>query len=119
MKWYLAKIVYQIICGDGRHTAQFDEQFRLIKAGDKKEAFEKATSIGKMEEEVFYNQKQQLVQWRFVNVSELYPFNEHMDGAELFSTIKEVDDAETYRMFVHEKAQLTYNSNQQSLSNVI
>ena len=31
MKWYLAKIVYRIICGEGNHTPQFDEQLRLIK----------------------------------------------------------------------------------------
>ena len=32
MNWYLAKIVYRIICGQGNHTAQFDEQLRLIQA---------------------------------------------------------------------------------------
>ena len=41
MKWYLAKIVFQIICGDGKHTAQFDEQLRLIAAADEDEAFGK------------------------------------------------------------------------------
>ena len=27
MHWFLAKIVYRIICGSGEHTAQFDEQW--------------------------------------------------------------------------------------------
>jgi len=26
MNWYLAKLVFRIICGDGDHTPQFDEQ---------------------------------------------------------------------------------------------
>ena len=34
MKWYLAKIIYRIICGEGIHTPQFDEQLRLIHAED-------------------------------------------------------------------------------------
>jgi hypothetical protein len=47
MNWYLAKIVYRIICGDGDHTAQFDEQLRLIYAANKEDAFYKAQHIGK------------------------------------------------------------------------
>ncbi len=30
MKWYLAKLVFRIICGEGNHTPQFDEQFVLF-----------------------------------------------------------------------------------------
>jgi len=41
MNWYLAKMVFRIVCGDGNHTAQFDEQLRLISAGSKEEAFHK------------------------------------------------------------------------------
>jgi hypothetical protein len=105
MKWYLAKIVFQIICGDGDHTAQFDEQLRLIAASNEKEAFQKATRIGKKEEDSFYNLKRQLVRWQFVNVSELHPLNELIDGAEVYSRINEVDDAETYATFVHRRAE--------------
>ncbi len=47
MKWYLAKLVFRIICGEGEHTAQFDEQLRLIKANNKEEAFHKAKRVGK------------------------------------------------------------------------
>jgi hypothetical protein len=28
MRWFVAKIVYQIICGNGNHMPQFDEQLR-------------------------------------------------------------------------------------------
>ena len=105
MNWYLAKFVFQIICGDGEHTAQFDEQLRLIAAETKNEAFRKAQQTGRQEEETFYNQKQQLVKWQFVNVSELYQLSELMDGAELYSRIDEKDNAETYIHIVNQKAE--------------
>lgn len=104
MNWYLAKIVYRILCGEGNHTAQFDEQLRLINATDEEEAFDKATGIGRTEAETFYNNKQELVQWQFVNVSELYRLQQLIDGAEVYSRINEVDNAEAYMDFVHHKA---------------
>jgi hypothetical protein len=104
MNWYLAKVVYRIICGEGNHTAQFDEQLRLISAFNKEEAFLKAREIGYNEQEKFYNEKHQLVRWEFINVSEIHPLNHLIDGAELYSRINEVDDAEVYTEFVHRKA---------------
>lgn len=104
MNWYLSKIVYQIICGNGEHMAQFDEQLRLIKANNKEEAFHHATRIGKEEEEIFLNDKQQLVHWRFINVSVLYKLDDLIDGAELYSRIEERDDADEYIHILHKKA---------------
>ena len=104
MNWYLAKIFYQIICGDGRHTAQFDEQLRLIKACTKEDAFLKAQQTGKAEEETFVNQKKQLVQWQFINVCELYRLSSLIDGAELYSRIEERDNAAAYIDIIHKKA---------------
>jgi hypothetical protein len=104
MKWYLAKIVFRIVCGNGEHAAQFDEQLRLISGRNKDEAFEKAMAIGRDGEDSFYNNKQQLVCWQFINVAELYILEELIDGAELYARIKEVDDADTYINFVNRKA---------------
>ena len=103
MNWYLVKIVYQIICGNSS-VAQFDEQLRLISASGKEEAFYKAKEIGKKEEEVFYNTKQEKVQWKFINVCELYKLGEMIDGAELYSRIEEKADANTYIETVNSKA---------------
>ena len=119
MKWYLAKIVYQIICGDGDHTAQFDEQLRLIKAQNKENAFQKAQQTGKAEEEVFFNDKQQLVQWRFINVSELYKLSELIDGAEVYSRIEERDDADTYIDTVNKKAKHIISGNSLELLELV
>ena len=104
MNWYLTKIVYQIICGDGHHTAQFDEQLRLIQADDEQHAFSKAKQIGIMEQESFLNQKQHLVSWKFIDVCELYKLSELIDGAEIYSRIQEADDADKFIDMVHGKA---------------
>jgi len=96
MNWYLAKIIFRIICGDGNHTPQFDEQLRLISAHDEEEAFEKAMSIGKREQDRFFNHENRLVQWKFVNVAELYRLSGLLDGAEMYSRIQETDDPEAY-----------------------
>lgn len=118
MKWYLAKVVYRIICGDGNHTAQFDEQWRLIEAVDESAAFEKATSIGQSEAETFYNQRQQVVAWQFVNVPELHCLQPLLHGAEVHSRITEVDDAEGYINFIHHKAQSLQQKSTQPLLNL-
>lgn len=104
MNWYLTKLVYRIICGEGNHTAQFDEQLRLIKAANEEEAFAKAQYIGRQEEDCFLNIKKQTVCWQFINVSELYKVSELIDGAELYSAIRENDRADDYIDIVHKKA---------------
>ena len=104
MNWYLAKIIFRIICGDGQHTPQFDEQLRLIAADDKNEAFAKALELGEREQDAFFNQKEQLVQWQFINVTELYEFNELIDGAELYSRVEERENGEGYIEMVNRKA---------------
>jgi hypothetical protein len=111
MNWYLAKIVFQIICGNGQHLAQFDEQLRLINANNKQQAFDKAVELGKSEEDLFYNIHRQPVHWNFINVSELYRMEELLDGAEIFSKIKEVEDGDVYTDLIHRKAKLI-SSNQ-------
>lgn len=105
MSWYLTKMIFRIVCGEGTHTAQFDEQLRLIAAGSKEEAFHKAQTLGAREEEIFFNNKQQLVQWKFISVSELYKLNDLIDGAELYSRIEERDNAEMYVHTIHKKAE--------------
>jgi len=103
MNWYLVKIVYQIICGDNSQS-QFDEQLRLIAACDKEEAFVKGTMVGVKEEDVFFNNKQQQVQWKFINISELYKLGDMIDGAELYSRIEERGNADAYIETVNRKA---------------
>lgn len=110
MNWYLAKIVFRIVCGDGDHLPQFDEQLRLISAETKEHAFTKARAMGESEQDTFLNRKEQLVQWRFINVSELYRLSELIDGAELYSRIDEKENAEAYIYTVNQKAENLFAS---------
>lgn len=96
MNWYLAKIVYRIISGDGNHTAQFDEQLRLLYAADAAEALEKAERIGKQEALSFLNVREEPVQWQFLHVTELLLLETTVDGAEVNSLIRESDNPDPY-----------------------
>ncbi len=112
-------MVYQIICGDGRHAAQFDEQLRLIAANDADEAFAHACRMGYQEEESFLNQKNEWVRWQFVNVMELLRLHQVMDGAEIYSRINEVEDADAYIRLVHHKAESIRDKQSHQLLNLI
>ena len=104
MKWYLARIVYQIKCCGNQSLAQFEDQLRLIAADTETEALIKAKLVGTNEQVSFVNSQNQLVQWSFINVSELYCISEFLDGAELYSAITEVCDARGYINLVNDKS---------------
>ncbi len=97
-------MVFRIICGDGNHTPQFDEQIRLFYAHNQQAAFQKAETIGKAEEDCFMNIHQQPVQWKFIAITALYSIPSPADGIEIASRIKEVDDADNYLYITYEKA---------------
>ncbi len=105
MNWYLAKLVFRIVCGDGTHTPQFDEQLRLLSATSTGEAYRKGCETGRRESETFHNDRRQLVQWQFINVSEVYRISELIDGAELYSRIEERDNGDAYVDIVNQKAE--------------
>ncbi len=104
MNWYIAKVVFNIVSGAGNHKAQFDEQYRLMKANTLEEALYKAEQVGFNEEELLVNEKQEIVRRDFVGVSELYPINDLRDGMELFSAINEEEDRGSYLEVVKMKA---------------
>jgi len=105
MEWYLAKIVYRIISGDGNHKPQFDEQLRLINADDELHAFQKARLIGDKYQDSFLNKVNNTVYWKFVDVSEINKLEKLEDGAEMYSRISEEDNAELYIRATHTRAQ--------------
>jgi hypothetical protein len=104
MQWFVTKLVYQIVCGDGDHAPQFDEQLRLISASDKDDAWKKACEIGIQGQYSFKNQRDELVQWRFINVPELNALEMLGDGMELYSRIEEPSDADAYISWLQLKA---------------
>ncbi len=102
--WYLAKIVFRIVCGDGNHQAQFDEQLRLIAANNPAEALMRAQAIGALEQESFVNQQDEYVHWQFIDVIELLPIKALEDGIELYGRITEHEDADCYLAWIRKKA---------------
>ena len=96
MNWFLAKIVFHIICGDGKHTPQFDEQLRLVEADNELQAIHQARLHGENEQVSFFNDRQKLVQWKFIGVSEIQQMPGLIDGAEIYSHIHEADDETEY-----------------------
>jgi hypothetical protein len=115
MNWYLAKIVYRIICGTGEHKPQFDEQLRLIGAQDPDTAFQKAVELGQEEGRAFLNHQQELVRWHFLNVTELHRLDELVDGAELYSHVTESEDPDHYTLVAHERARRIRENIRQNL----
>lgn len=106
MNWYVAKIVFRIISGEGNHDAQFDEQLRLINAESDKQALEKATRLGQACQDSFLNNKKQPVRWEFIDVAEINQLNELADGTELYYQIQEPADADLYMAWAHHRSAL-------------
>src|SRR5205085_9777613 len=105
MNWYMAKLVYQFICGNGKHTPQFNEQLRLIVAEDALHAFYKDRLIGERETLDIVNNGL-LIKWKFIDVTEILLVNKLSDGAELWSFMNEDTDAELYIRNTQQKASL-------------
>ena len=96
MKRFLAKLVFQIVCGSGNHTAQFDEQLRFIYAEDELHAFYKARLLG--EGDCIAEEMKDIVnvRWKFIDVTELLMLSNDTDGTEIYSVIREEADANLY-----------------------
>ncbi|MDO9375670.1 MAG: DUF4288 domain-containing protein [Ferruginibacter sp.] len=104
MNWFIAKLVYQVTCGAGDHTPQFDEQIRMIQADDHLHAFHKARLIGDAEGRHPASISKANVVWRFIDVIDLVPIILNMDGAEINSRVYEEEDAEMYIRTAQRKA---------------
>lgn len=105
MNWYLAKMIFNIRIGDGNNT-QFDEQTRIIHAANAESALFKARAIGKKHEESFVNSENNLVEWKFIDVTEVFALNEIKDGEELYSTTHETENSDSFIRFVHDRSML-------------
>ncbi len=92
MNWYLAKMVFQII-DHQPGPVRFENQIRLIQSDDEASALTKACVIGKNEQTAFSIGDRQMIQWIFINVTDIWLLSNWLDGAELFSGINEVSNA--------------------------
>ncbi|MBC7626419.1 DUF4288 domain-containing protein [Ferruginibacter sp.] len=104
MKWFLAKLVFRIVCGSGNHTPQFDEQLRLIYAEDELHAFHKARLLGEGDCVQHEMENQVSIKRKFIDVTELHLLTCDTDGAEIYSIIKEEPDANLYIRSIQKSA---------------
>ena len=104
MKWYLAKLVFSIEVSESTVKSEFDEQFRLIQARTEEEAYFKAKNLGKKLQSSFLNAKNKVVNWRFIDASEVNLINELSDGVEIYSNTVETKEKESFINSVLQKA---------------
>ena len=104
MKWYLARLVYQVVSGEGNHVPQFDEQLRLIQADELNWAREKALVLGQIGAFTFQNTRNQHVVWKFIDVTDVFEIDSIEDGAQLYSMTEEPADAQAYMELTKAKA---------------
>lgn len=115
MNWYLTKMIFRIVCGQGNHKAQFDEQIRLIQAASPEDAYGKAMAYAQAEAEA--SEKDAPVRWEFINIPELLQLNGLVDGAELYSKVQEEENGSLYEQLIHRRAaMLKYNIEHQMIS---
>lgn len=108
MNWYIAKLVFNIDIDNGKNNSQFDEQWRLIEALSPEEAYFKARTLGKEEEDSFVNTMQKHVKWEFIDVPEIQ-LQELINGHKVYSYTREAHEADAYISFVRNKAMLFQN----------
>lgn len=96
MNWYMVKLVFRILCGDGQHPAQFDEQWRMLRAEDPRSALKRAYDLGEQEGTVFMNHQDVRIQWRFLGVVAMKSLDLQQEHLELCSCTQEPDDELTY-----------------------
>ena len=103
MNWYMVKLVYRFIYNQGMHKAHFSEELRLVCAEDTLHAFHKARLIGERETTLI-SCNSSILNWKFIDVTEILPLNKLTDGAELSSSVSEEADAEMYIRSVQKKS---------------
>lgn len=104
LNWYLVKLVYQVVSGEGAHTPQFDEQLRLIRADELDWAWEKAKVLGQIGAFTFLNDSNVEVKWKFVDVVDVCEIGEIEDGVQIYSSTEEPEDISSYLNLINAKS---------------
>ncbi|WP_316829806.1 DUF4288 domain-containing protein [Pedobacter aquatilis] len=96
MKWFAVNCIYQVICGEGKHSPQFNEQVRLVTAETSFEAIQKAKLLAFGYNASFENCVGEMVRWEFIAVGGITAVDEPTDGIEVSSKILEPKSVEAY-----------------------
>lgn len=111
MKWFAVNCIYQVICGEGYHSPQFNEQIRLFLATDRLEALEKVNQHAGKFNVPFKNCAGETVLWEFLGIGSLTEINEIKDGVEVASKILEPKSLENYLENLEHRTRLLTKSN--------
>ncbi len=106
MNSYIVKLVFNINIEEGLHRSQFDEQTILINASSLEDAFYKAKTQGKILEEKFSNDKDQSVEWKFIDVVDVFELRLYKNGEPLYSTTHETHDTSSFIDYIHHRSQI-------------
>ena len=105
MKWYLVKLIFHIeLSGSEKSLAQFDEQLRLVHAGDRSAAYSKGYEMGMKLSSSFPNSEGNTVEWKFINVAEVILVNEIYGGVEIYSGTIETDEKQRFINSVQQRS---------------
>ncbi|ARS40148.1 hypothetical protein CA265_10990 [Sphingobacteriaceae bacterium GW460-11-11-14-LB5] len=96
MKWFAVNCIYQVICGEGKHTPQFNEQTRLIQADGIAQALDKAKLNAVHFNPPFNNCNGDKVVWKFIGIGGISAVEELADGVEVSSRIVEPKSVTQY-----------------------
>ncbi|MFD2584293.1 DUF4288 domain-containing protein [Pedobacter vanadiisoli] len=111
MKWFAVNCIYQVICGEGKHAPQFNEQIRLIQADGIVLALEKAKLNAVHFNPPFSNCIGDKVVWKFIGIGGILEVEEPADGVEVGSKIVEPKSVEKYLEKLEHRNQSLTNQN--------
>lgn len=103
MKWFAVNCIYQVICGEGKHAPQFNEQIRLIFSNSVIEAIAKVKLMAFSYNASFKNYEGESVKWNFIAVGGVTEIEPPKDGVEVSSKILEPKSVEYYLENVEHK----------------
>lgn len=92
MNYYSARLIVVILMDDGKPKKKnnYDEQIIVFKAENYEHAFARAIEIGREQETIYENDKEQDVRWALVKVEEIKFIGKKIDGVEVISKLSHV-----------------------------
>ena len=85
--WYSARLVFETNSHEDSKEVLREDSIRLINASSIDEAISKANVLGTIEQTEYYNNQNEIVRWRFVQVLDVQDLCEAeiSDGMEVYS----------------------------------
>jgi hypothetical protein len=110
---FLVKLSFRVL-PDLNGSAEFDEQWRLVKAGSIYEAISRAFERGIDECGTGQDAGTTPVSWEFIGITEVIDLDQCADGQLLYSDTKH-EDAHSYINYIRTKA-LTFVTQQEAVT---